>query len=518
MTNMLKRSNQKEPFVHPNSKALVSIEPRQLWTIKVLYKFSIITKDELSNLLEQYIDSLNRKKANINEHSEKESDDYLVTLEPTKWKEQDHYLVLGLQGLRYSASEEDIKRAHRRKALKHHPDKRGKSTVDLESDYYACITRAIEVLGDPVKRRSFDSVDPTFDDEIPNSIKAAKLQQNPSLFYETFEPVFRMNSRWSVKPNVPPLGDQYSPRQHVERFYEFWYDFQSWREFSYLDEEDKEKGENRDERRWLDRQNKAARQQRKKAENKRLMQLVDNAYSCDPRVSKFKDEDKQKKLDLKKAKQEEVRLRIEREEAERNRFEEEERQKRLALDEEDKKKKLEEKRQREQAKKDAKKAVKGLEEIFKANDYFVTNPRDKVKHIEELDKLTKMLSLDEIKELKEEFVKHNEFRDKQSLFLSRINQMNEKIEEEKRKLAEKSSQTACSNGSNGIGSKNISWTEDEIKLLVKSVSTFPAGTKDRWEVISQYMAQHSTSNIRRDAKQVLAKVKQIQEQLAKRKT
>lgn len=510
------RTDQRTHETRPSPKSLVHIEPYPLWTIKVLRKFNVISNDELSNLLEQYLDSINRKKHNINEHSERESDEYLVTLDPTKWKEQDHYLVLGLQGLRYKATEEDIKRAHRRKALKHHPDKRGKATVDLDGDYYACITRAVEVLVDPIKKRSYDSVDPLFDDTIPNPIKPVKLEKDPNLFYSTFSPIFTANSRWSVKQNVPTLGDQYSSRQHVERFYEFWYDFQSWREFSYLDEEDKDKGENRDERRWLDRQNKAARQQRKKVENQRIRQLVDNAYGCDPRVARFKEEDKQKKIDQKKAKQEEARLRVEREEAERVRKEEEEKQKKLAIEEEEKRKRLEEKRQKEQAKKDIKRAVKSLEEIFKANEYFASNPREKVKHIEELDKLMKSLSLEEIKLLKVEFDDQQDFKNRQDIFLGKLKRMNEKIEEERKKLLSKSPPSV----SDQVGSKAkvSNWTEDEIKLLVKAVSTFPAGTKDRWDVIAQYMAQHSTGHVRRDAKEVLAKVKQIQEQLAKRKT
>lgn len=52
------------------------------------------------------------------------------------------------------------------------------------------------------------------------------------------------------------------------------YDFDSWREFSYLDEEEKEKGENREERRWIERQNKAARQSRKKEDAARIRLLV----------------------------------------------------------------------------------------------------------------------------------------------------------------------------------------------------------------------------------------------------
>lgn len=50
------------------------------------------------------------------------------------------------------------------------------------------------------------------------------------------------------------------------RFYKFWYDFQSWREFSYLDEEDKEKGSDREERRWIEKNNKIQRAEKKKVQ------------------------------------------------------------------------------------------------------------------------------------------------------------------------------------------------------------------------------------------------------------
>lgn len=505
-------SNGYKPLVE---NSLVIIEPHQLWTIKVLKRFDIIDRDEAANLLEQYLDSVNKAAANITKESEKESDQYLVGLEPTKWKDQDHYLVLGLQGLRYKATDDDIKRAHRRKALKHHPDKRGKQKVDLDSDYYSCITRAMDILGDPVKRRSFDSVDPTFDDAIPGPISKQKLAQDPQMFYKIFGPAFELNKRWSLKSEMPYLGNDSCPREQVEMFYEQWYNFSSWREFSYLDEEDKEKGENRDERRWLDRQNKAARQQRKKAENARLRQLVDNAYSCDPRIARFKEEDKKRKLDIKKAKQDEIRQRIEREEAERARIEEEERLKKLASEEEEKRKRLEEKKQRDQAKKEVKKVVKGLEEIFRVNDYFTTNPKDRIKSIEDLDKLTRMLTLNEVREFKGEMEKTEDFKSRQNLFIKRMDRVNAMLEEEKRQSLAKVNSTQ--NGQSNDNSKAPTWTEDEIKLLVKSVSLFPAGTKDRWEVIADYMSQHSTEKIQRDAKQVLGKVKQIQEQLAKRR-
>ena len=48
---------------------------------------------------------------------------------------------------------------------------------------------------------------------------------------------------WSTSSKVPLLGDDSTEFEEVDRFYGFWYDFDSWREFSYLDEEAKEKGE-----------------------------------------------------------------------------------------------------------------------------------------------------------------------------------------------------------------------------------------------------------------------------------
>lgn len=63
----------------------------------------------------------------------------------------------------------DVSIADKQKILKHHPDKR-KATgeeVRRDDDYFTCITRAWEMLGNPVKRRSYDSVDPRFNDDLP---------------------------------------------------------------------------------------------------------------------------------------------------------------------------------------------------------------------------------------------------------------------------------------------------------------------------------------------------------------
>lgn len=225
--------------------------------------------------------------------------EYLRGLDPRDWKQQDHYTVLGIASLRHKASDDLIKRAYRAKVLKHHPDKRraqGESIV-TDDDYFTCITRAYEILGTPAKRRSYDSVDPEFDDSLPST---SDLKDD---FFETFTIYFETNARWSEKKNVPPLGDNSTPRENVEKFYNFWYDFESWREYSYLDEEEKEKGQDRDERRWIEKQNKAVRAKKKKEEMSRIRALVDLAYNNDPRIVRFKQEDKDKKLAAKRARQ-----------------------------------------------------------------------------------------------------------------------------------------------------------------------------------------------------------------------
>jgi DnaJ family protein C protein 2 len=117
--------------------------------------------------------------------------------------------------------------------------------------------------------------------------------------------------RWSVKKKVPLLGDENSTFEEINDFYAFWYDFDSWREFSYLDEENKDSAQDRDERRWIDKQNKATRAKRKKEETARIRQLVDNAYACDPRIIKFKQEEKKKKEDEKAKRKEAARQREE---------------------------------------------------------------------------------------------------------------------------------------------------------------------------------------------------------------
>merc|ERR1719507_2855740 len=286
----------------------------------------------------------NRTKSNVSmcESSESEEEldaevefeddlDYLRSLDPKETKEQDHYRVLGLSKLRMAATDEQIKKAHRFKVLKHHPDKRKAAGEEVQEgdDYFSCITKALDVLGNPQTRRAYDSVDPTFDDDVPDALKKEK-QDN---FLQVFRPKFEQNSRWSTINPVPQLGDNASSREQVDRFYSFWFEFSSWREYSYLDEEDKEKAGDKWERREIDKINKAQRKEKKAEETKRIRKLVDNAYNSDPRISKFREEEKNEKLAKKKAKADQAKARRDEEERIRKEQEEAERKEREAKEE-----------------------------------------------------------------------------------------------------------------------------------------------------------------------------------------
>uniref|UniRef100_A0AC35TNG0 DnaJ homolog subfamily C member 2 n=1 Tax=Rhabditophanes sp. KR3021 TaxID=114890 RepID=A0AC35TNG0_9BILA len=229
----------------------------------------------------------------------------LIRLEPADWKEFDHYKILGLSKLRYKANATDIKNAYRKKVLIYHPDKSKQKSALTKGQMelaFGCIQKSYELLGDTIeKRHSYDSVDPEFNDSIPSekSINAENI-------FRTLGPVFEMNARFSKKQPVPLFGDANSTRAFVEDFYDFWIHFESWREFSYLDEEDSSKGEDRWERREIDKGNKSKRDKLRKDDQKRVTGLIEMAHNKDPRLSVFKEEDKKNKLNEKERKKKEL--------------------------------------------------------------------------------------------------------------------------------------------------------------------------------------------------------------------
>ncbi|KAK3109440.1 Zuotin, partial [Teratosphaeriaceae sp. CCFEE 6253] len=214
-------------------------------------------------------------------------DPMLLQREAKDWKQQDHYAVMGLSKYRWRATEEQIKRAHRKKVLRHHPDKKAASGKDEGDQFFKCIQRATDILQDPVKRRQFDSVDEGAEVEPPAK---KDVQKKPGNFYKMWGPVFEAEGRFSKRTPVPQLGTEKSGKADVEQFYNFWFDFDSWRSFEYLDEEVPDDNENRDQKRHQERKNNNARKKRKVEDTTRLRQLVESVMAQDERIRQFKQE------------------------------------------------------------------------------------------------------------------------------------------------------------------------------------------------------------------------------------
>lgn len=139
------------------------------------------------------------------------------------------------------------------------------------------------MLLDPVKRRQFDSVDEKADVDPPSKKEAAKGN-----YFRLWGRVFKSEARFSKQQPVPLLGDDNSTKEEVDNFYNFWYNFDSWRSFEYLDEDVPDDNENRDQKRHMERKNTNARKKKKAEDNARLRKMLDDCSAGDERIKKFR--------------------------------------------------------------------------------------------------------------------------------------------------------------------------------------------------------------------------------------
>jgi DnaJ homolog subfamily C member 2 len=219
------------------------------------------------------------------------------------------YKLLGLSKENLNATEDLIKKCHRKLVVRFHPDKVQKESKGTPAEMakskaqadavYLAINKAFETLTDEKKRRAYDSMY-EFDDSIPEN-------SNKGEFFALFGPVFDRNARFSEIKPVPKLGKMDDDEETVTNFYNFWFGFESWRDFSAEGEKDTSNAEQRDERRYLEKQNRAAVAKMKKAEIARVADLVSRAYARDPRIARFKAKEAEEKAKAKSSKYDAVR-------------------------------------------------------------------------------------------------------------------------------------------------------------------------------------------------------------------
>ncbi|KAI9305440.1 DnaJ domain-containing protein [Cunninghamella echinulata] len=313
-------------------------------------------------------DELHQAKEKASQVEEQEKVDFeyedvditTVNQDPTQWKQQDNYAILGLTKLRYRATEDQIKKAHRRMVLLHHPDKKADKNDDA---FFKCIAKAYDTLMNPVTRRQYDSVDfgmQLEDEDVPTA-------KSKGDFYKLWGPVFEREARFSNKQPVPLLGDDESTKEQVEHFYDFWYNFDSWRSFEWLDKEGAEGADNRDDKRYQEKKNRAQRAQLKKEDNARLRTIIDTCLNCDARIARFKAEEKKRRNAKKDAKAAAEKAAAE----EKAKKEEEERIAREKAEAEAKEAAANAKKDKEAVKRAIKKEKKLLKAIIKENNYAI---------------------------------------------------------------------------------------------------------------------------------------------------
>jgi len=413
-------------------------------------------------------------------------------------KETDYYELLGLGHLRWAATEKDIKKAYRKMILSHHPDKQAQASSEVDDEVFKSISEAYDCLSNLEKRRGYDSKD-EFDDAIPTEAHAQKGD-----FFRTFGPVFELNKKWSIDADVPSLGDDSNDHDSVLRFYDFWRSFKSWREFSAGEEEfDLEDAECREEKRWMERQNKKMVKQMKKNEHARIMNLVNLAEKYDPRMIAWKKAQEEERI---RKKEERKAAKIARRE-ERDRAEREERERIVAEEkakaeqaENAKKQQVAENKQIRKKRPQLRKICRQLRATHEENPKQNTfNPRE-----EHVELLCKMMNLKQFLDLIKAFGTDqgpHAFRDmlivykiipEDEPYFEAPAQPEEPEESEPEKESEPEEE---SEPDKEPEKKDNAWTTEEITLLTKGLTKYPVGTRNRYQLVAELVGTRTVKEI-----------------------
>lgn len=433
-----------------------------------------------------------------------------------------YYKVLG--GIKMHSTQEQIKRAFHKACLKYHPDKEEISAGEKSSGddpVFLKVKEAFETLSDPVKRKSYDST-LEFDDSIPD-VKDVKSDAD---FYRVFGQCFERNLRFAAQNDPakttsssssstsisskkkkgkqnnnnqsklasdgpPLLGDDSTPIEHVNAFYEYWVHFDSWRDFTLPatqeTEMDTDTASDRYEKRWMEKEIQRRAKAMKKDEMARISRLVERSMALDPRLRREKERLEQEKAEKLRLKQEQA----EREAKERAEAEEQEAKERAILEQREKDQKAAEKLAKETEKKMLRKSRQALRKTLLAQ--YEINGSTMWDNIEDfshdMESLCSNLSVLELDKLTSEVSQSN---DSNKLSIAYDRAMSLKNEAERAKAIEKRERDTAREEARRkeeeakAARASKPWSKEELAALAKAVKKHPAGGS-RWDTIAAYV-------------------------------
>ncbi len=238
-------------------------------------------------------------------------------------KIQCHYNILGLS---QDADTATIKKAHRKLALKHHPDKNHGD--DTAAEQFRLVQQAYEVLSDSQERKWYDdhrdailagwSTGGNDDGAASTMLFEVVHYMHPGCysgyhdkkggFYDVFKNVFQEivqceRRQSEVAIELPTeFGNSGTDWADVQKFYQIWESFVSQLNFAWEDKYNiHEDAPNRRVRRLMEEDNKKARRSAKKIYNQDIVALVAFVKRRDPRFkAKQQEMEKQKREQAKK--------------------------------------------------------------------------------------------------------------------------------------------------------------------------------------------------------------------------
>ncbi|KAM7149807.1 dnaJ homolog subfamily C member 21 [Molossus nigricans] len=214
-----------------------------------------------------------------------------------------HYEALGV---RRDASEEELRKAYRKLALKWHPDKNLDNAVEA-AEQFKLIQAAYDVLSDPQERAWYDNhreallkggLDGEYQDDSLDLLHYFTVTcysgygDDEKGFYTVYRNVFEMIAKEELESvleeddeDFPTFGDSQSDYDTVVHpFYAYWQSFCTQKNFAWKEEYDTRQASNRWEKRAMEKENKKTRDKARKEKNELVRQLVAFIRKRDKRV------------------------------------------------------------------------------------------------------------------------------------------------------------------------------------------------------------------------------------------